>query len=285
MTIAAFGDLHMSKLDHKIPNFNKYLVKTLKSTITDALDRGSEAIVLVGDVFDGPYPSQTTVVEFLDAITDYDVPFYLLLGNHDFADALNNSLLVAKWTKKLKSNIIVVDKPMMLKVGGVNYQFLPHPYVEDMSKKADFGFAHFAINGAIGDNGFRVKTKNQPAGNWILGDFHTAQEGRIKRCIYDYVGSMTQLSWEEKSNKSYICIEDGEKTRRKIDVAYKLAKHTVSSDDELNAIKIRSDTFYYLKTKDEFHHPASEAGPAIGPKEDATLRSKLTIVSGGKVAA
>lgn len=241
------------------------------------MDRGIEVITMVGDVFDDPYPSQASQIELLNVLTDYpDIDFLLLRGNHDYADLTIDALRILKWTKKLKSNIKVIDKPKIMKIGDINYHFQPHPFIEDVSSKADFGIGHFAVNGAQGDNGFKVTTKNQPKGRWILGDFHTEQQGKVKSCEYDYVGSLTQLSWEEKPRKSYICMEDGLKVRRKIELGYKLIKHTVASDDELAEIKFSKSNFYYMKTKNGYllpkswalEHPEVVRQSAIGVKKD-----------------
>lgn len=277
MTVTVIGDIHFDKLTHRIPKFNQLLSQGLRSTLDDAVKRGSEAIVLLGDITDNPYPSQNTLVEFMEVITDYDLPFYAILGNHDYADATIDSMRITKWMRrKLKSNIRIISSPKIIKIGGVSYHFMPHPFVQPMSSKADYAFAHFAVNGARGDNGYTVRTKNQPAGNFILGDFHTAQEGKVKKCIFDYVGSLTQLSWEEDTKKSVITIEDGEKVRYRVKLPYKLIKYTISSDDELNACRFEKGNFYYIKTKDGYitpkgwnlDHPMVVRTSAVGVKKD-----------------
>jgi predicted phosphodiesterase len=277
MTLAVIGDIHLNKLSHRIPNFNELVLKTLRSTLDDVEKRGVGKVVLAGDIFDDPYPSQTSNAQFLDALTDYpDMEFLAIIGNHDYADASTNSMVIANWTRKLKSNLRIVSEPEILKVDGVRYELMPHPYVQDMSRKADFGIAHFAVNGARGDNGYVVRTKNQPKGNWILGDFHTEQQGKIKGCLYDYVGSLTQLAWEEAAKKSIIIVEDGEKHRRRVNLAYKLVKYVVSSDDELDDCKFEANCFYHMKLKGGYvlpkgwalEHPTVVKQSAVGKKKD-----------------
>lgn len=277
MTVTSIGDLHYLKLEHRIPNFNKLLTKTLRTTLNEAAKRGTSHVVIVGDIFDNPFPTQAAMIEFNDVVTDFsDMEFIVIPGNHDYSDVTTDSLMMTKWTRKLKSNIRVISKPEMIKIDGVRYYFMPHPFIQDMPTKADYGFAHFAANGARGDNGFTVRTKNQPKGNWILGDFHTEQQGKSKGCIYDYVGSLTQLSWEEKARKTVISIEDGEKHRRKVDLAYKLVKHTVESDDQLDEIKFEKDSYYYIKTKNGYvlpkgwvlDHPQVVRQSAVASKKD-----------------
>lgn len=257
MSITVIGDVHLEKLGHIIPNFNDLVILTLKRTLDDALDRGATHVVFVGDIFDNAYPSQAAQVAFLDLLTDYpDLQVLIIPGNHDFADIDTDSLRITRWAKKLKANIRVIAKPTLIKIDGLRYYFMPHPFVQDMPSKADLGFAHFAANGARGDNGFTVRTKHQPKGKWILGDFHGAQVGKVKRCYYEYVGSLTQLSFEEKAKKSVISIEDGEKVRRRVDLAYKLRKYTLSSDEELADCTFgEENTYYSIKTKNGYVLP------------------------------
>lgn len=277
MSIACIGDIHLTKLDHRIPKFNELVIQTLRSTLDNIQRRGIEKVILAGDVFDSPDPPQDAQILLMDTLTDYDLEFLSIIGNHDYADVSKNSLQIAKWSKKLKSNIRIITEPTTLKVDGVRYELMPHPYVQDMSKKADFAIAHFAVNGARGDNGFTVRTKNQPKGNFILGDFHTEQQGKVKGCIYDYIGSLSQLSWEESAKKSIIYVEDGEKHRQKVDLAYKLVKYTVSNDDELDQCQFLENHFYYMKLKGGYtlpknfaiEHPEIVKQSAVGKKKDA----------------
>ncbi|QXV74229.1 DNA repair exonuclease subunit 1 protein [Rhizobium phage RHEph12] len=289
MTVTAIGDIHLEKLDHRINNFTPMVLTALRATIKAALLRGTSAFVLVGDIFDSAHPSQTNIARFLDVLTDFDVPFYIPLGNHDFADKLTHSLVLTKWARKLNGNLRVVTKPKLIRVDGATYQIQPHPYVQDMSPKADFAFAHFAVNGARGENGFTVRTNHQPKGNFVLGDFHEAQEGKIKKCIYEYVGSLTQLSWEESTKKSVLSIEDGEKVRHKVDLPYKLIKYTVGSNEELEKCKFEPNCYYYMKTKDGYvlppgwslEHPEVVRQASVGKKVDkraAVLAPEETFV-------
>ena len=277
MTLACFGDIHFEKLGNKIPNFNQLVSKSVRSSIDTSLDRGATTIALLGDIFNTPYPSQDAIVTFLDILTDYpDVHFICLLGNHDYADLLINSLKIVAWSNKIQKNIEVISKPDIRKIGGVTYHLQPHPFCDPMSKKADFALGHFAVNGARGDNGFTVRTKNQPKGNWILGDFHTEQQGKVKGCRYDYLGSITQLSWEEKPKKSFIVIEDGEKVRHRVDLSYKLIKYVLSSDEDLNSKSFEKGSYYYIQTKNGYllpkgwlvDHPMVIRQQAVGAKKD-----------------
>lgn len=274
--LAAIGDIHLNKLSHRIPNFNDLVLTTLANTLKDAYSLGCEAVAILGDVFDTPYPDQDSQIALLNVLTANPTKIFIIPGNHDCADVTINSLKITKWTKSLNSNIEVITKPKIITISGMKIEMMPHPYVENMSKKADIAFAHFAVNGARGDNGFTVRTKNQPKGRFLLGDFHGAQSGKVKGCDYEYIGSLTQLSWEEKPKKSIVLLEDGEISRRKVNLSYRLKKVTVESDDELNALTIESDTFYYIKTKNGYilpkgwnlQYPNVVRQSAVGAKKD-----------------
>lgn len=277
--ISCIGDIHLDKLSHRIPKFPRLVEKTLRNTIDLSLKRGCEAIVFMGDIFDTPYPKTEDVLLFLNVLTDYkeDVDFKIILGNHDYSDIHINSLRTIGWVNKIKHNIEVIKQPTILKYSDVRYHVQPHPFCEDMNKKADFALGHFAVNGARGDNGFVVRTKNQPKGNWILGDFHGEQIIQIKKNIYEYVGSLSQLSWEEKNQKSFLTVEDGEKVRHKIPSKYKLVKYSVSSDDDLDACSFEKGNYYYVQTSNGYilpkgwaiEHPMVIRTSAVGVRKDA----------------
>ncbi len=276
MSVLFIGDLHCDKLCHRIPNFTALVLKTLTDTINIGLERGITDVVLCGDVFDGPNPTQDTIVELLEAISNVDCTVWLMLGNHDSANVDTHSLKITKWVSKQKdSNIRVVTEPTTLKIDGLRIWLLPHPYVEDLPKKYAFGVGHFAVDGAKSDNGFAVRTKHCPKGTWILGDFHAPQGGRSKGCKYRYVGSLTQLSFAEGEKKRVILLDDGELESIGVRPSYLLRRKTVSSVEQLPDVSDRS-VFWQIKYTSDFNFPSGwlmdnpnvvDTGPSTKRKE------------------
>ncbi len=254
MSLLCIGDLHIDKLSYLIPGFTKLVLKCLVSTIQDSLRHGITDVVLAGDIFDSPFPTQSTQVAFFRALSKLDVNVMALLGNHDYSNVNTHSMLIAEWLGGRKgSNFQVISKPTSLKIDGVKYLMMPHPYVSDLDKSVDFGIGHFAVNGARADNGFTVRSSHAPKGNWILGDFHTPQSGRSKSCKYDYLGSLTQLGWKEKSKKSVIRIEDGEKLRVPVSPTYRMKEIIAESDDDV--ANLDASVFYNIRLKGGYALP------------------------------
>jgi len=256
--LACIGDIHLEKLDHLIPDFNAKVLASLKLAVESAMDKGCQDVVLLGDIFDSPYPSQESVVSLLNTLallTKQGVKIYLMLGNHDFASKGINSLTTTGWVGKFSTpDIEVVTKPKVITVDGYKYFICPHTHVVDMPSGADFALGHFAINGSRADNGFKVRSKHAPTGDWVMADFHTAQRGVSSKCSYEYIGSLTQLSWFEKPAKSIVLVDGGDKSRIRLKPTYRLIRSVVASDSELPLCR-EANSFYYLQTKDGYALP------------------------------
>lgn len=251
MAILLIGDLHADKLCHVIPQFTRRVCRALTRTVEDVQAQYAlEHIVIAGDIFDSATPTQSAVVDVLSVLSSLPAPVHLLLGNHDYGNTQSHSLLIAKWVSTQKnSNIRVIDQPETLRVDDHEYLLLPHPYVEDLPDRFTAGIGHFAVNGAKADNGFKVRSSHNPKGRWYLGDFHTSQVGHVKSCHYEYIGSLTQLAWEESHKKSVLVLDDGDAHRIPARSTYRMVKRKIASLDDLNAIEDKPRTYYKLQTE------------------------------------
>lgn len=237
------GDLHLDAFNHLEQTMSNLdieglILSCLSKTISDTMEKGITDFVLLGDVFNTANPTQTSMYRFLEVLSKYpDATFYLLLGNHDFSSDGKHSLVVMKALTKLRvSNIQVIDKKTYRTLSGVRVFLCPHPYAEPPTKKVRWSLGHFAVNGAKSDNGYAIKTTNAPEGLWILGDFHTPQSGASKDCDFRYVGSLTQLSFQEGGKKRVLYVSDKKIKSIKVRQPYKLINMTVESNDELDAL-------------------------------------------------
>lgn len=204
--IACFGDLHIEALERHIPDSSARVLSTLKKSMKREASRGVAAFVQLGDSFDSPYPDQHYIREYTKVLRQFpDIPFHILMGNHDFADIKHNSLRLIKYFCDIGFiNGTVYTKPKIVKIDGESYFFCPHPYVVDPPKSVRYCFGHFGFDGAKSDTGYTLKSKNAPKGRWILGDYHTPQKGKT----YIYAGSLCQTKWHESREKGYIRIEE-----------------------------------------------------------------------------
>lgn len=238
--LACIGDIHLDAFVNN-PEIEGYILETLELAINKALNAGATAFVLMGDVFNTANPTQASVVAFLQVLNKFqDHKFYIILGNHDYSSVEKHSLQIAKYWG---NNIKVIDSPKVLKVDSTKVFLCPHPFVEQSPKSVHWSLGHFAVSGARSDNGFVIKAKNQPKGKWILGDFHTPQSGRVNSCKYHYVGSLTQMSWQEKPQKRIILLDGKDHTSLRITPTYELIEHRVKHIEDLEGL--RCDRVYY----------------------------------------
>ena len=252
------GDLHINKLSHIVPRSAEMIAKCLVDTVKRAKEKGFEDFILAGDVFDNEAPMQSDIVIFLKALRQCEARFYLIIGNHDFASVDTHSLQIVDFLRQLrKSKIRVISKPEVIQFGEISTFLCPHPFVDDMPEEATIAIGHFAVNGARGDNGFKVRTKNTPQGNWLLGDFHTSQTIKTADSVYRYAGSLTQLHWTEKPVKKVLLVHDWDQVvSLKVDLPYRLERLTIAKVKELPK-KLRKDTYYTLTLVGDPKIPAS----------------------------
>jgi DNA repair exonuclease SbcCD nuclease subunit len=250
--LACIGDLHLDKFNQKHPQLEDGIIECLKQTCYRLLSQeGIDVCVLMGDIFHTPNPSQNSMLKLLNCLTELvseGITFYMLLGNHDTSNSNENSLKLIEWFGR-QNKIHVVTEPIVVKTETTKLWLCPHPYVTKSPTKVDWSLGHFAVSGAKSDNGYVVKATNQPRGRWILGDFHTPQSGRVNSCIYTYVGSLTQLSWQEDYNKKRVILLNGnEKKSMKTWQPYELKEVTVEVASKLPACD-EKNVFYRLVLK------------------------------------
>lgn len=245
--LTCIGDLHINALDRHITGAYKKIISTFEKVVNSEVDRGTSAIVQLGDVFDNADPDEDFRYAFIRALHNVNkVPIYIIMGNHDFNDVKNHALKGIAWLFKigfLKGKVFT--KPEIVKIDGDKYLFSPHPYIVDNpDKDVRICFGHFGFEGARGDNGYVIKSGNAPRGRWVLGDYHTAQRGKS----YIYPGSLTQIKFHEKPEKFIIRIEEDIKTV-KISPDIKLGRTTITSLDELAALA--TDTYWSVNITTE----------------------------------
>jgi DNA repair exonuclease SbcCD nuclease subunit len=228
--ISCIGDLHIDALERLIPNSTSKILATLDSVIDNEVKRGASAIVLLGDIFDSADPEQDTILSFADSMRRHpDVPKYIIMGNHDYADVKNHSLKLIRWMCKIGFiNGKVFIKPKKMKIDDEYYLFSPHPYIVNNPPKVSYCFGHFGFSGAKSDTGYTLKSNNKPKGRWILGDYHTAQRGKT----YMYAGSLTQVKFFEAPEKYIIRIEN---TPQLVQIKPKivLGRTNITSEEDL----------------------------------------------------
>ncbi len=216
MKFGLIGDLHLGKLD-KLMGQGVGLrrqVKLFKTQIGMLQARGIRHAVLLGDLYDDPYPTQELLITLLKLLSDSSMSFLVYHGNHDWDDAEHNSL---KLLRELPSagaltNVTFISTPQVVEWCGMRLFVMPWaPRYAPIKERVDLVLFHGDLIGAKRDTGMVIPDgegiprsffRGMPA---VSGHLHSPQ--RIGN-IY-FPGTAAQLSFGERPEKR---IWFGEKT-------------------------------------------------------------------------
>lgn len=253
MTIAAIGDVHLGALDRHIPDAYKKVIRTISRILANCESKGIHEVVFLGDIGDSVHIPDHMFLAFCDMLKKHDMYYHILVGNHDRASVDSHSLNILSWMGRNELlPVRVYNEPEIVKIEEDRYFMCPSPYVEDVPKKCRYGFGHFGFSGALSDTGTALASKNTPKGRWVLGDYHTPQNGKT----YIYAGSVTQTKFYEEPDKGYIEIDEQPKF-----VSWTpsilLGRKTLTSLDELD--RLDPDIHYVVTLSGGLTSPANWA--------------------------
>jgi DNA repair exonuclease SbcCD nuclease subunit len=98
-----------------------------------AREQACALVVVAGDVFDSIQPDRRIVSRAVDALADFDVPVYLLPGNHD-ADSPAALWSTSNIIERLPTNVTVIRDTAVLRIPGVRAEVVGAPWP---SRKAE----------------------------------------------------------------------------------------------------------------------------------------------------
>src|SRR5680860_1117936 len=102
-------------------------------------------VVVSGDVFESNHLDRQVVVRSLDAMATFDIPLYLLPGNHDPVNA-GSVYRSATFRDHCPEQVVLLDSPGIVAVPGVNVELVAAPLnskqpLEDLVAKACTGLS------------------------------------------------------------------------------------------------------------------------------------------------
>lgn len=241
LNFLAVGDIHYEALEKYLPdqNFLTPVNITLKQIWEYAKDNGIEHIVLLGDIFDNPFPKDETKKAFLKSL-DKKLQYHIILGNHDYANVNENSLNLCKYFIEdlgLMDNVRFYLEPTVKDINGVKFNFLPYPFNQATCEAPAICFGHFETKGSISDSG-RIFKEGVVLDNnytWILGHLHR-QQGN------NYPGSILQHRFGEPINKYFFDVKVMDNNEVKINsisinTPYKLIDLVVNRLEDLDILE------------------------------------------------
>lgn len=207
LSFVAVGDIHLNGLnflEDYVENPDDMIYKALDDAVTYAKDNGITVLIILGDIFDNPNPSQESQKRFLNYLKSIDLTVYAISGNHDVTSEGEHSLVMSEFfTEELKGKVHIFTKPTLVKIAGVPVSFLPWPHTEPLTKKPGLNIAHVTLSKAKSDLGRQlegVRIKRNENQFWIIGDLHTYQV-YSSRVVYQ--GMMYQGSFGEMGPKGF----------------------------------------------------------------------------------
>ena len=242
MPVARFlfvGDIHYEGIESYFPNNHLSLISsTLKQIWQYARENGVENVVIGGDIFENPFPKDESKKAFLKTL-DKRLNYYIILGNHDYANPQENSLNLCKYFIEdlgLMDNVKFFIQPETIEIDGVPFDMLPFPFTKPLTKENSICIGHFQVKGYLGDNG--RKFNDGPVLDdkhiWLLGHLHRQQD-RL------YPGSVVQTKFGEPVNKYFFdCKSNGKELKLKkvsIDTPFKLIDLVVQKLEDLDYLK------------------------------------------------
>lgn len=247
----AVGDIHLEKLATYMPDedYITPVTKTLKRIWKYAREEGIEHVIILGDIFDNPYPKDDAKKAFLKCL-DKNLQYYIILGNHDVATIEENSLTLCKYFIEdlgLMDNVKFFLEPQAIDIQGVRFDMLPYPHKKPISPAPAICIGHFEAKGYQADNGkiFKDGTELDESYTWILGHLHRKQ-GKV------YPGSVTQTKFGEPVNKYFFdctVLDNGQVQIEEVSIntPFKLIDLVANKLDD---IKLEEDNIYRIFASD-----------------------------------
>lgn len=211
-------------------------------------------IIVPGDIADNYKISPDSVREILGILAAYDsfVTTYYMLGNHDHGDVNSTSLDIFKTMSEFKmlKNFHVITEPTLITLDKVDLNFCPFPFTElSPTRRPAINFIHRDIDGAIGDNGRKLRVKNDVLLDerdfTFAGHIHKHQYLKSRRAVI--CGNLYQKNFGESLDKGFVTFKAKYKNNKlKVDWEFipqvpRFRLETVSIDTQKQFSKLEAN--------------------------------------------
>lgn len=253
------GDIHFEKL-HRLFGDEGIAIqlRQLRSQLSYAREHSVPNVIVLGDVFDSPFPKQRTIVSFCDLIHEYrDLQWRIILGNHDVHNAeIHAHPFLEHIGRAYLPNLKIYTKTKTEVIDGVICRFLPWPSHRSKLKEPHVAFTHTEYRGTKRDSGMvskdGVEYESRSGQFMISGHLHTFQEhGNLF-----YPGTALPFTFGDSQEKSFTvsrAVQKGNSLFVKhkhiaIDIPWKFITVTVNAEDDLKKVPREKDgNFYRLR--------------------------------------
>lgn len=279
----ATADWHFMGLAKHFPDHVARTIYELDKIYQYAIDNGIQYVFVPGDISDTPHMPYEVYIALVLFLKKYDgiIETHYIPGNHDFSDLKKTSmdLLHVLYAQGFFETFHLHMTPTQRTIEQVNINFLPFPCNEaPESNTPHLNFSHISYNGAIGDNGRKLRIKNEfiqnPCDFNISGHIHQYQYMESKQALY--CGNPFQKNFGEALPKGFVHFKAVAKKKR-MQVKHKFVDN--KPDFRLINMKIESrDDFAKLSTSDSIRYKLWVSPSVELPKD---LRVKFPNITGG----
>ncbi len=210
------GDWHLNALAKHFDDSIVRQMHEIDKMYKYAVAQGIDHIFVNGDVSNTPILSSDAYIALYALLMRYDgvVNTHYIAGNHDFSEVGKTSL---DFLKVLVDNNVfktfhIYLEPEQRKIDDTYVNFCPYPQLESLEcKRPALNMAHVEYNGALGDNGRKLRVKSEKEFTQadldftISGHIHQYQFLESKRAVY--AGSPYQMNFGESLPKGFIDFE------------------------------------------------------------------------------
>ena len=235
MRVASIGDLHLGKMNRRIPGHMELQLATVADILTQCRELGITEIILMGDVLDQPKPPVEILHRFIEFLSSYpDMHFHWLSGNHDKNSRENVFIDLTRFLAKDHiANLTVHTERSVFQKNKRKLVFLPYPEWKPEPKHEHWPhFAHIERPGVISDTGrkLEVNKKWKEKTTYFIGHIHKPQ--KINRSWF--TGSPYQNSFGEQLEKRWLEIKIGK------DGKCKVKSHPIKAAFRLHKARVKN---------------------------------------------
>lgn len=212
--VAVFSDLHLG-VHMNSPVWHDVSTNWAKWIVNELTEKDIKEIIFCGDFFHSRSEITVNTLHHASSIIELfkDFKIYMLAGNHD-SFYKNNCSVNSIRIFGGRDNIVILDKPTLLQIGGKECFFAPWGTTLEEIKECDILFGHFEIESfkmntyKLCEHGIKSTDLFKYAPLVISGHFHLREERQYDKGTILYVGCPFELDFgDEKTTKGYYLLD------------------------------------------------------------------------------
>jgi DNA repair exonuclease SbcCD nuclease subunit len=277
------SDWHLDGMNKHFKDATRRQFREIDKVYQYGIKKGINHMFIPGDISDTERMSFGTYIQLVLFLKKYDglINTYYIGGNHDRSDVENTScdLLKVLVDQGFFKTFRIFLHPDQDRIEGTLVNFCAWPHNESMTEKEGcLNFAHVTYNGAIGDNGRELRTKDEFRAHardyTISGHIHQYQHIESRKVIFN--GNPYQKNFGESLPKGMVHLR-ALTERNRVSVRHRFVDNQPGFILETVSINSPED-FQKLKQSDSIRYKLLVAPDVLVPTD---LRITYPNITGG----